>query len=102
MVYRGETGDRSDPIGDENAVLAEIFERCGDKDIAKRKRVVQQERLYRIWGGKTEYYKTFPWLRGGDQSHSDADVVDNCCVECGTRGLAKNLTQCAGCRRSDF
>jgi hypothetical protein len=102
MVYRGDTGDRSDPIGDENAVLAEIYDRCGDKDIAKRKRVVQQERLYRIWGGKAEYYKTFPWLQGGDTPHSDADVVDNCCTECGLRGLPKHVVRCSRCRRGEF
>ena len=93
MVYRGETGDRSDPVGDENAVLAEIFERCGEEGLDKRKEIVQQERLYRIWGGRGEYRRTFPWAR-----NSDHDRVDNYCESCSARGLEDNVEKCLGCR----
>lgn len=102
QVYRGEIGDKSKPVGDENSVMTEIISRCGENDLDKRKAAVQQERLYRIWGGREEYYKTFPWLKGGYLPHRDADVVDNCCTECGVRGLAKGLVRCNRCRRSEF
>lgn len=102
QVYRGEIGDKSSPIGDENTVMAEIISRCGEIDLDKRKAAVQQERLYRIWGGREEYYKTFPWLKGGYLPHRDADMVDNCCEECGVRNLPKGLVRCNRCRRGNF
>jgi hypothetical protein len=102
QVYMGEIGDKSRPVGDENTVMAEIVARCGEHDLSRRKAAVQQERLYRIWGGREEYYRLFPWLKRGGLPHRDADVVDNACTECGVRGLARGLVRCARCRRGDF
>jgi hypothetical protein len=102
MVYQGDMGNKEKPMGDENAILEEIFARCGNENLEKRIAEVCQQRLYRIWGGREEYYRTFPWLTKGGLQHRDADVVDNACIECGARGLAKGLVRCARCRRGDF
>ncbi len=93
LVYQGEMGDRSKLFGDEHSVLAEILGRCGEEDLDKRKAGVQQERLYRIWGGREEYRKTFPWL-----NHADKDAVDNHCESCGVRGLPSDRVVCLSCR----
>lgn len=96
LVYRGEMGDKSQFVGDENMVLAEIVARCGEEDLDKRKAAVQQERLHRIWGGKEEYRKTFAWVK-----HPDHDRVDNHCEGCGIRGLDSGVSRCLTCREME-
>ena len=84
------------PCADGAEMLASILKRVGTDDLDNRIARVQQERLWNTWGGREEYEKIFFWLKNGKE-HSDADWVDNICIECGRRGLEKFEQRCSGC-----
>lgn len=88
------------PCADGAEMLASILERVGTDDLDNRIEKVRQENLWKTWGGKEEYERTFFWLKFGKE-HSDADWVDNTCVECGNRGLEKFEQICGNCRKGD-
>lgn len=81
-------------------LLISILERVGIYDLDNRIKKVRQEKLWKTWGGREEYEEIFFWLKDGKE-HSDADWVDNTCVECGNRGLEKFEQICGNCRKGD-